>query len=120
MRALILAEAAARRHTPPSVRFIGRRVYGGLVVVLVSAMIHGLKPERVCRLREALQIDRRTLDRGRQWWRPSANAWSLSVSSVPANLTEFLSSFAGSGFDPVGIRWHTETGVAAAHDPGVN
>ncbi len=61
-------EGCRRRHTPPSVRFLGRRVYAGLVVVLVSAMIHGLKPERVQRLREALGIDRRTLERWRQWW----------------------------------------------------
>jgi hypothetical protein len=50
------------------VRFLGRRVYAGLVVVLVSAMIHGLKPPRVQRLREVLGIDRRTLERWRQWW----------------------------------------------------
>jgi len=47
---------------------MGRRVYAGLVVVLVSAMLHGLKPERVERLRKELQIDRRTLERWRQWW----------------------------------------------------
>jgi len=47
---------------------MGRRVYAGLVVVLVSAMIHGLKPERVELLRETLGIDRRTLERWRQWW----------------------------------------------------
>jgi hypothetical protein len=40
-------EGCRRRQTPPSVRFMGRRVYVGLVVVLVSAMVHGLKPERV-------------------------------------------------------------------------
>jgi hypothetical protein len=61
-------EGCRRRHTPPSVRFMGRRVYAGLVVVLVSAMLHGLKPERVKLLREALGIDRRTLERWRQWW----------------------------------------------------
>jgi len=61
-------EGCRRRHTPPSVRFMGRRVYAGLVVVLVSAMIHGMNPERVHRLREALGIDRRTLTRWRQWW----------------------------------------------------
>jgi hypothetical protein len=61
-------EGCRRRHTPPSVRFLGRRVYAGLVVVLVSAMLHGLKPERVQCLREALGIDRRTLERWRQWW----------------------------------------------------
>ena len=47
---------------------MGRRVYAGLVVVLVSAMLHGLKPERIERLRKELQIDRRTLERWRQWW----------------------------------------------------
>jgi len=61
-------EGCRRRQTPPSVRFMGRRVYAGLVVVLVSAMVHGLKPERLCCLREALGIDRRTLERWRQWW----------------------------------------------------
>ena len=61
-------EGCRRRHTPPSVRFMGRRVYAGVVVVLVSAMLHGLKPERVKLLREALGIDRRTLERWRQWW----------------------------------------------------
>ena len=48
-----------------SVRFLGRKVYVGIVVVLVSAMDHGLKPERVQVLRESLGIDRRTL----QHWR---------------------------------------------------
>jgi len=57
-----------RRRTPQSVRFMGRRVYAGLVVVLVSAMVHGLKPERVTCLRKALGIDVRTLERWRQWW----------------------------------------------------
>lgn len=61
-------EGCRRRQTPPSVRFMGRRVYAGLVVVLVSAMLHGLKPERLELLREALDIDRRTLERWRQWW----------------------------------------------------
>jgi hypothetical protein len=47
---------------------MGRRVYAGFVVVLVGAMVHGLKPERVERLRQELLIDRRTLERWRQWW----------------------------------------------------
>ena len=61
-------EGCRRRRTPESVRFLGRRVYAGLIVVLVSAMVHGLKPERVVRLRQALGIDRRTLERWHQWW----------------------------------------------------
>ena len=61
-------EDCRRRRTPESVRFLGRRVYAGMVVVLITAMIHGLKPARVRRIREALQIDSRTLKRWRQWW----------------------------------------------------
>ena len=61
-------EGCRRRNTPESVRFLGRRVYAGLVVVLIAAMIHGPSPERLRRLRESLAIDRRTLERWRQWW----------------------------------------------------
>lgn len=61
-------DGCRKRHTPPSVRFLGRKVYWGVVVVLISAMRHGLKPERVELLRERLGIDRRTLERWRTWW----------------------------------------------------
>jgi hypothetical protein len=61
-------EGCRRRRTPPSVRFLGRRVYVGFVVVLVAAMVHGLKAARVEVIRERLGIDRRTLERWRQWW----------------------------------------------------
>jgi len=57
-----------KRHTPPSVRFLGRKVYVGVVVVLVGAMMHGVKPARVERLRQELGIDERTLKRWRKWW----------------------------------------------------
>ncbi len=62
-------ESCRRRTTPPSLRFLGRRVYFGAVVVLVSALCHGLSPRRVARLREAIGVDRRTLGRRRRWWR---------------------------------------------------
>jgi hypothetical protein len=57
-----------RRKTPPSVIFLGRKVYIGVVVVLVSAMRHGLSAQRVERLRQVLKIDERTLKRWRKWW----------------------------------------------------
>ena len=57
-----------RRLTPPSVRFLGRKVYAGFIVVLMAAMHHGLSPARVNRLREMLRVDRRTLVRWRKWW----------------------------------------------------
>ena len=70
-------EDCRRRRTPESVRFLGRRVYAGLVVVLISVMMHGLKPGRVHRIRKALQIDSRTLKRWRQWWLDSFVASSF-------------------------------------------
>jgi len=65
-------EDCRRRRTPPSVRFLGRKVYAGFVVVLLSTMLHGLNAERVRRIRQLLntddRLDRRTLERWRQWW----------------------------------------------------
>ena len=49
-------------------RFFGRKVYVATVVVLMSAMRHGLSAQRVQALRERLGIDRRTLERWRVWW----------------------------------------------------
>ncbi len=61
-------EGCRRRSTPPSVRFLGRRVYLGAVVVLVSAM-ESVTPKRAERLRELLGVSLRTLKRWRKWWR---------------------------------------------------
>jgi len=64
------AEGGCRRRvTPPSMRYLGRRVYLGVVVVLVSAMEHGLSMRRVATLHQHLGIGLRTLRRWRQWWR---------------------------------------------------
>jgi hypothetical protein len=62
-------EGCRKRQTPPSVRFLGRKVYVGVVVVLGSAMMHGPNDRRLQRLQQLLPIDRRTLKRWRQWWR---------------------------------------------------
>ena len=57
-----------RRSTSMSVRFLGRRVYLGLAVVLVSARPAGPTPA-AARLGLALGVARRTLGRWRVWWR---------------------------------------------------
>ncbi len=62
-------DGCRRRITPPSVRFLGRRVYLGAIVVLVSALSHGLNDRRVARLEELFGVRRRTLQRWRRWWR---------------------------------------------------
>ena len=49
-------------------RFLGRRVYLGAVVVLVSAMRYGLSAKRAQFLAQSLSVPRRTLERWRAWW----------------------------------------------------
>jgi hypothetical protein len=51
-----------------SVRFLGRRLYFGLAVVLGSARHAGQNPA-AARLGKELQVPVRTLDRWRHWWR---------------------------------------------------
>lgn len=63
------AEGCRARNTPPSVRFLGRRVYLGAVVVLACALQQGATPVRASRLRELLGVSLRTLARWRAWWR---------------------------------------------------
>lgn len=62
------SEGCRRRTTPPSVRFLGRKVYLGTVVVLLSAAARCLSVPRVARLRELVGASRRTLRRWLRWW----------------------------------------------------
>lgn len=57
-----------KRHTPSSVRFLGRRVYLGAVVVLATALQQGVTPWRAGQLRKLLGVSPRTLARWRTWW----------------------------------------------------
>ncbi len=56
-----------KRATPPSFRFLGRKVYLGAVVVLVAAMERGTTAAR--RLAALVGVSPRTLARWRVWWR---------------------------------------------------
>lgn len=57
-----------KRRTPPSARFLGRRVYLGAVVVLATAMQQGTTRSRASQLRELLGVSAQTLARWRTWW----------------------------------------------------
>lgn len=57
-----------RRATPPSLRFLGNKVYLATIVTLISALQHGVTAARLRRLSERLGIDRRTVARWRAWW----------------------------------------------------
>lgn len=64
-------EGCRKRCTPPSVRFLGRRVYRATVFVIVSVLRHGPTPERVRKLQELFGASRRTIERWCTWWRTS-------------------------------------------------
>lgn len=71
-------EGCRRRATPASVRFLGRKVFFAVVVLLVPVLRDGPRPERMRRLEELFTVDRRTLGRWRRWWReivPATRFW---------------------------------------------
>ena len=82
-----------------SVRFLGRRVYLGLVVVLMSARLAG-PTSTAARLCETLEIPYRTLARWRTWWVehfPVTPLWQAAcarfmppvpTAQIPASLIE--------------------------------
>lgn len=61
-------EGCRRRTTPPSVMFLGRKVYPGAVVVLVSVLRQGPTAIRLSRLKELVGVSARTVRRWRRWW----------------------------------------------------
>jgi hypothetical protein len=81
-------DGCRKRATPSSVRFLGRRVYLGAVVVLASAMRHGVSAFRARQLKELFGASRRTLERWRTWWLetfPASRFWqSLRGRFMPA------------------------------------
>ena len=57
------------RATPPSLRFLGRKVYVAAIVVLIAILQHGVSDGRLKRLAQVVSVDRRTITRWRGWWR---------------------------------------------------
>ena len=92
-------DGCRKRTTPPSVRFLGRKVFLGAVVVLVAAMRQGPSPRRVRELTKLFDVDRRTIARWCTFWRehfPQTAFWRvargrlvrLSVANLPRALLE--------------------------------
>jgi hypothetical protein len=61
-------EGCRLRVTPPSLCFLGRRVYLSVVVLLCGVLLQGPTAWRVDALRRVVGADRRTLERWRRWW----------------------------------------------------
>lgn len=89
-------DGCRHRTTPPSVRFLGPKVYLGAVVTLVTAMRHGATARRVTELRRAVGASRRTLARWQAWWQATFTAtpfWRVARALVPeVSATELPAS----------------------------
>ena len=85
-------------------RFLGRRVYLGVVVVLTMALRNALTSRRVATLREHIEVSLRTLQRWRRWWRevfPEGSFWKaargrllrpVDVAHLPSSLLQRFGS----------------------------
>jgi len=62
------ADGCRKRETPGSLRFLGRKVFFGAMVVLISAMQQGVTPVRAKQLQALIGVSRRTVSRWRDWW----------------------------------------------------
>jgi hypothetical protein len=100
-------DGCRKRTTPPSTRFLGRRVYLGAIVVLATAMRDGINAVRAARLKELFGVSRKTLDRWRAWWRetlPASRFWqsvrarlmpAIDEGSLPSSLLACFTSCDG-------------------------
>lgn len=61
-------DGCRKRATPPSVRFLGPKVYFAAVVILVTAMRQGPTPHGARKLSELFGADRRTIARWQVFW----------------------------------------------------
>lgn len=87
-------DGCRRRSTPASVRFLGRKVYLGVMVVLLTALHHGLTAQRRRRLIEQLDVPAQTLWRWRRWWRErfvQSRCWrALAGQLIPPLVSDRL------------------------------
>lgn len=63
------ADGCRRRATPPQLRFLGRRSYLAVVVVLAACLLNGPNPARIATVARLVGAARTTVRRWVGWWR---------------------------------------------------
>src|SRR5271156_655547 len=74
-------DGCRKRATPPSVRFLGRKVYLAAIVIVISAMRQGPSPRRVRELSARFGADESTIARWQTFWRehfPQTPFWKVA------------------------------------------
>jgi hypothetical protein len=80
-----------KRKTPPSLRFLGPKVYLAATIILISILREGATALRMRRLRELIHVDLRTVERWRTWWRDAFRAmpfWQIARASFMPPVDE--------------------------------
>jgi hypothetical protein len=93
-------DGCRKRVTPPSVRFLGRKVYLGAVILVISAMRQGPRPRQVREISRLFDADRRTIARWQVFWRehfPQTPFWKverarftpvIEIATLPYSLVD--------------------------------
>lgn len=92
-------EGCRKRATPPSLRFLGRRVYLGAVVIMASIVAQAT--ESAAAIRKATGVPARTTRRWLAWWRGAflgtevfvalrARLIGVAVEDVPKSIVDQL------------------------------
>jgi hypothetical protein len=96
-------EGCRKRATPPSLRFLGRRVYLGAVVLVVSLLAQALTAAKT--LRQVTGVPARTAQRWLLWWQGPflstavllalrARLVELAVEALPTSIVDRLAGTA--------------------------
>jgi hypothetical protein len=97
-------EGCRGRTTPPSLRFLGPKVYLAAVVTVITAMRCGVTPARMQRLKELVGVSRQTVRRWQEWWQrtmPQTAFWRALCAAFPSPVElaalplSLLDQFAG-------------------------
>ena len=109
-------EGCRLRATPPSVRFLGRRVYLAAIVVLATGLRHGATGQRAAALGAHIshRISRQTLGRWLEWWRAT-----FPTTRCYGALRGFLSPAPASVELPMSLLARVGPGLAAAERLGL-
>jgi hypothetical protein len=83
-------DGCRKRVTPPSVRFLGRKVYLAAVILVISAMRQGPTPRRLRELSARFGADERTIARWQVFWRelfPQTHFWKVARARLEPVVT---------------------------------
>lgn len=84
-------DGCRRRTTPPALRFLDRKVFFGVWVLLLAALRSGATPRRLRELSEHYAVSERTIRRWQRWWRevlPQKPIWVALRGRLASPISE--------------------------------